>query len=612
MSEFADFDIKERVRQASDIVDIVGSYLDLRRQGSNFVAICPWHDDHKPSLQINPSRQTWKCWPCDLGGDVFSFIQQQEGVGFREALTILADRAGIQMRQMPQAKVTPGSPQDKTTLFEAMAWAERQFREHLREDSASADARRYLAARGINEKCIEHFGVGYSPDSWTWLMERADKTPFSNAVLEACGLLSKSQNGNRHYCPFRGRVMFPIRDIQERVIAFGGRVLPEVAERMENETGRPAAKYYNSPETRLFTKSDNLYGLNFFRSAINKQRHMVIVEGYTDVIAAWQAGLDNVVAVLGTALNQRHIRLIRRYADRVTLVLDGDHAGVRRANEILEQFVEADLDLRIMTLPDEMDPFDFLQQKGAGEFRNLLAEAPDALDHKIQLETQGIDLIRDTHESNRALENVLSVLARSPRKNSSAMVRFEQMLNRMSHLFGIELDQLRQRLQYLAKRGSKQRKPNEPEVRPALAIEAREKELLQILCQDIEFLDAIVENISPDQFVPGPAREIYELYCDCFHHGRDASFLQILTLTENPELKKILVSLDEEEQRKRESMEFDPRKRLDDIFRAFDLAEIEANQKEAASRLHQEQMDDAEETDALLELLEQTRRRQGL
>ncbi len=613
MSDHADFDVKERVRNANDIVDVVGSYLELRRAGSNYVALCPWHDDNKPSLQVNPARQTWKCWPCDIGGDVFSFIQQYDSVNFGESLKILADRAGIQLRQFQRKPLPAGSPGDKQTLYAAMQWIQKQYFECLAKDPVSADARRYLAARGINENSIQQFGIGYAPDAWHWLREQSHNTPYNNAIFDKCGMLSKSDSG-KSFDFFRGRIMFPIHDTQDRVVAFGGRVLPAIVEQAEKEERRPPAKYFNSPETRLFSKSDTLYGLNYFRQAIQKQKHLIIVEGYTDVIGAWQAGFDNVVAVLGTSLNNRHLRLIRRYADKVTLVLDGDQAGIKRANEMLGLFVSADLDLRILTLPEKLDPCDYLEQHGATQFRQLVDSSPDALDHKIAIETTGIDLVNDTHRSNRALENILAVLAQAPNKTSALQVRLEQLLNRMSHLFGLEQSHIRNRLQSIRKL-SKRRQGREtaqtPQNKP-LTLDWKEKEILQILIGNPEFLDQIIENISPDQFVSGPTREIYELYCECFNAGRNAEFQIILTMADDQQIKNLLVELDDEEQNKQQSTDFDARKRLDDVVRAFEAIDLQASSREAKSRLSQRDMDDREETSTLEELLEQSRRRQGL
>ena len=261
-----------------------------------------------------------------------------------------------------------------------------------------------------------------------------------------------------------------------------------------------------------------------------------------------------------------------------------------------------------------MDPFDYLQQHGSADFRRLLKSSPDALDHKIAIETGAIDLINDTHQSNRALENILSVLARAPKRSSESRVRSELLISRLSHMFGLGQDQIRRRLSEISGKASfRQTKQTTQDAQTGRTkIDSKEKELLQILCHDLEFLDTIVENISPDQFVPGPARELYETFCECFHTGRDASFQSILTATEDTNLKKLLVELDDEEQQKREQTEFDTQKRLDDIFRAFELAELQNTSQEMKSRLVNSPLDDQEETTALLELLEQSRRRQGL
>ncbi|HND51537.1 MAG TPA: DNA primase [Pirellulaceae bacterium] len=453
-------DVKERVRQATDIVDLVGRYMELRRAGRNFVARCPWHDDRKPSLQINPERQSWKCWVCDIGGDVFSFVMKKEGVDFREALQMLADRAGIQVTQSRE-QIVPGGPDDKATLLKASAWAEKLFHECLLRSPEAAAARKYLAERRISPESVAQFRIGYSPDVWQWLIDRARSTPFTEAVLEACGLIGKSQAG-RTYDRFKGRLIFPIRDLQDRPIAFGGRVLPGMS--TEN-TG----KYVNSPETRLFTKSDNLYALEKAREALVRDpatglRSIVVVEGYTDVVIAHQCGMKNVVAVLGTALNERHLRLLRRFVDVTYLVLDGDDAGQRRTNEVLGLFVANNMDMRILTLPDGLDPADFLLERGGDEFRQLLGGAVDALEHKLRVATQGIDLTRDTHLANRALEDILATLAGAPKPtilDGSVGLRQQQVVARLARQFHLDEVDLRARLNELRKAHEKSQERSE-------------------------------------------------------------------------------------------------------------------------------------------------------
>ena len=347
-------DAKEEIRQKVDIVDLVGQSISLERRGKLFLGRCPWHTDNRPSLQVDPNRQTWKCWPCNLGGDIFSFIMQREGVEFREALEILADIAGVELKNSNRPKAEPGSPDDKRTLFRAAGWAAELFHHHLLHSPEADTARQYLQDRGITGDSIRKYKGGYTPNDWEFLLRESRRTEFSPQVLHACALLGYSESRKKHYDFFRGRIMFPIHDTRDRTVAFGGRILPQFA-------GDKNAKYVNSPETKIFSKSDNLYGIDVAIDAIRKGGKVLVMEGYTDVIMASQYGLSNVVAVLGTAINEVHVRNLKRLADIVTLVLDGDDAGKKRANEVLEYFVKGQLDVRVLTLPDGLDTCDFLQ-----------------------------------------------------------------------------------------------------------------------------------------------------------------------------------------------------------------------------------------------------------
>ena len=442
-----DFDLKDRVKQASNIVTLIGGDMQLRRQGGNYVGLCPWHEDSRPSFQINESRQSWACWVCADRGDVFSYVMKRDSLSFREALEFLAAEAGIAITRS-QKKIEKGSPQDKATLLKAMEWAQFEYHQFLLESDDAAPVRDYLAQRGLTDQTIDQFKIGFSPLSWSWLLDRARNTEFSGEILEACNVLGASSRGG-WYERFRGRVLFPIHNLQQRPIGFGGRVVPGIYGTEEE----PKGKYVNTSETLLFTKSDNLYGLSQIHRDVQKDRRLTIVEGYTDVIAAFQAGLRNTVAVLGTALNERHIKLIKRFADSVTLVLDGDEAGQKRTNEILDLFVAQDLDLRILSLPEGFDPFDYVQQRGSEEFQNLVDAAPDVLAHKIKIETHGIDLVNETHAANLALENILKTVAQTPANviasSAAKSLRQDQMVTRLARQFQTTREQVKARLKEL-------------------------------------------------------------------------------------------------------------------------------------------------------------------
>ncbi len=614
---FASDDAKEQVRRSVDVVDLVGSYLPLQRQGSGFVTTCPWHDDARPSLQVNPARQTWKCWVCDIGGDIFSFIMQLEGLNFREALEMLAERAGVPLDRGPsQPKTKPGDPNDKQTLFNATTWAMQQFRECLLHSAEAAPARDYLARRNFTPESCAQFQVGFSPDAWQWLVDRAASTQFSPAVLKAAGVLGTSAKSGRYYDFFKGRVIFPIRDTQRRTIGFGGRVLPELA---QPNTG----KYVNSRETRLFSKSDNVYGLDVARDGIRQQKEVVVVEGYTDVIMAHQHGLANVVAVLGTALGPRHIRLLKRYADTITLVLDGDDAGQRRTNEVLEMFVASEVDLRILTLPAGADPCDFLLQEGPDAMRSRLENAADAFEHAIETHTRGIDLLRDTHRANQSLETLLKIVAQAPRltanSSSAKVVRERQVLARLARQFQVNEETLRTRVAELRQRGQLRRRTDGPEEGPRRSqkidrsqLNPAEVELLEIIAVHPELCDTAFEAVSPESITSAPIKDIYARYHDVSAAGEAVDFPRILSDLEDPQLKNLFVEIDERATSKEEAAQEDAATRLRRLLDGIRDRQQESSRRELVAGLEKRQFKDDEELDVLQQLVAEERRRQGI
>ena len=621
-----DFDVKDRIKQASEIVDVVGGYLPLRRQGANFVAHCPWHDDSRPSLQVNQVRQSWVCWVCNFRGDVFDFVMRRESVEFFEAMQILAERAGIEIKKSGK-KIVKGSPQDKQALFRAMAWAVSQYHDCLLNEAVAAPVRNYLADRNMSAESIKAFQVGFAPLAWSWLVDRARHTEFSPEVLEACGLVSVNNSGG-WYERFRGRVLFPISDTQNRPIALGGRIVPDLVP----DDQQPKGKYYNSTETRLYSKSDNLYGLNLVRDEVAKKenRKLTIVEGYTDVVAAYQAGLRNVIACQGTAVNERHIRVMKRFADSITLVLDGDEAGQRRTNEILDLFVAQDVDLRILSLPEGSDPFDFIQKNGADAFQGLVDQADDAIAHKINQETRGVDLINDTHAANQALEAILKTLAQIPvgqfATSAAKSVRLDQLITRIARQFQLDRTQVKNRLNELRRTMSRTRPtvnldvPGQNQAGVDFKqLPLKESELLQLLIGKPELLDQAIENISPSQISEGPLRELYEVMNDCFHVGKDVGYNSLMLELEDLNLKSLVdylhgVSSDKQSvlANMKNGIAIQPLAQLESIIESFNNMADASGTRSQISRLHGRQLDDDEEASALEELLKLARQRQGL
>ena len=622
-----DFDAKDRVKQATNIVDLVSRSINLRRQGANYVGLCPWHADKKPSFTVNPVRQRYSCWVCNLHGDVFDYTMKMESVDFRGALEILAQAAGIELQQFGP-KTEPGNPDHKPTLFEAMRWVEEQYHQCLLNSNEAIPVREYLQERGITQESIDKFRIGFAPLAWSWLVDRARNTKFNPKILEACGLILMNNRGT-WYERFRGRVLFPIRDTQDRPIALGGRVVPGIY----GTEDEPKGKYYNSTETRLFSKSDNLYGLNVARESVQKSRKLTIVEGYTDVIAAHQAGVDNVVAALGTALNERHIRLIKRFADTITLVLDGDDAGQRRTNEVLDLFVTSDVDLRILTLPEGMDPFDLCMNQGGDTFQSMVNEAPDAISHRIKSETAGIDLLNQTHAATQALNNILTTLAgisaSEIAESAAKQLRQEQLIGRLSRQFQIDPERIRGRLneirnslhpsKYSNAEVNSEDAANQPQFFQLSSFAGKERELLELLILNPSLLDTAVEKVSPDQFAAGPLQAIYRIMDDFYHEGGAVDHDSLMLEVVDPVLRNVISQLYDEAESKKEtktgdstSFGLDANQQFDSVLAAFEDEVIAHDHRTKVSQLQQKVLDEQEELAALEELLNQTKQRHGL
>jgi DNA primase len=599
-------DAKEQVRQATDIVELVGSYLPLRREGRGYKALCPWHNDSRPSLQVNPERQSFRCFVCDIGGDVFSFVMRHDGLTFPEALALLAERAGITLQS---SSGPPGGADEKRLLYQAMAWVEQQYHDCLLRAPEAEPARAYLQGRGITAESFGRYHLGYAPDRWEWLVGQARETRFTPKVLEKIGVVGSKQSGG-YYDRFKGRVLFSIRDIQGRPVGLGGRVLPGSADSAKNN----AAKYINSPETPLFAKSSLLYALDHAKDAFSKTRTALVMEGYTDCVIAQQAGFGNAVAVLGTALGERHLSLLRRFVDRIVLVLDGDEAGRRRTDQILELFVAEQMDLRVLTLPDELDPCDFLLQRGAEAFSQLLDSAVDALEHKFATALREADASGGMHAANRAVEEVLATLAKAPRLQASTStavkVREDQILYRLAARFGVGEGRLRERLTELRRpRGKTSREvPAVVQQQEVGKLVLAEQWLLQILLQTPECLEEVRREISPADFRCPRRRQLFATCCSLADAGEWPTYERLMLELEDPDLKGLLVLLDEQRQAIGSA---DRSKELRDLLRAF--REQQAVARPAGQSADDERpIDAADEMEQLRRLVERERTRQGI
>ena len=558
------------IKQAVDIVALVGEYLPpLHRSGSKFKVLCPFHDDHKPSLELNPERQSFKCWSCGAGGDVFDFVKDYLRVDFPEALQMLAERAGVTLENEPERgdSISPPRGPTKREILEANTWAESTYRDALKR---APEVFEYLAARGINQESAERFGLGYAPDVRDWLTSRASHAGISSDVLERAGLIvrSKESSGLTHE-RFRGRLMFPIHDLRGRTIGFGGRILPQV-ERNLTAAGKNVAKYLNSPETTLFQKRKVLYAADLALNTARTAGWTAVVEGYTDVIAAHQVGLANVVATLGTALGDDHVLTLRRLADKVVLIFDGDEAGQSAADRSLELFLAHEVDVRVLTLPSRLDPCEFLLAEGAEAFRGLVDQAVDPMAYAINRASTRFNL-DSIEDSRRAAEWVLAILARVPRTNRVGMdIKLARSLDTLSRRLRVPLDVLKQSLKRLQRSALASNVVSRPTARgvqgqptgdhPA-GVEGKEvvepaappirmadldpigRELLEIVLNQPEIVGRLISQVAVSSVRDEPLRAILQASYDLHGEGVVPSFDRVVLRLEDAPTRSLAAGL---------------------------------------------------------------------
>lgn len=589
--------LAKRVKEANDIVDVVGTYVALHPAGKKFKGLCPFHDDHRPSFDVDPQFQNYRCWSCGKNGDVFTFIMDHERVSFPEALELLARRAGITLEK------TANSPQNRSraVMLDLVKWAEGEYRVCLRESPQAETARKYLTERRLDGETVRRFGLGFAPDAWDWLTMRAAQSGHSAELLEKVGLLARRQEGNGYYDRFRDRVIFPIRDARGQTVGFGGRILPS------SPLSAKWPKYINSSETPLFTKSEQLYGLDQARQAGMTAGYLVVVEGYTDVLMAHQMGVPQVVATLGTALNARHVQHLRRFVPKVVLVFDADAGGSTGVDRALEIFVSQNVDLAIATLPEGKDPCDLLVEQGAEPFRQALTNAVDALDFKLNqlLTTDGSAGVEGRR---KAVEAVLGVIALSPEMpGEGGELKKQLVVNRIAQRLGLQEKSVWARLQELkATRRRPEARPetiktttNGEETRQAPA-PPLERQLLEVLLAQPRLVAAAAADVSPEEVTHPGLRQLLEGLYELEGSGEEPELDRLRARIENSRLGEKARELQEKGR-----LHANPDAWLRDLLSEFRRRRAEPAKQELHNQLHAAN-DHTEAVKLLRRLQEQT------
>lgn len=387
-------DLIEEIRSKNDVVDVISSYVKLKKQGATYFGLCPFHNEKSPSFSVTPGKQMYYCFGCGEGGNVYSFIMKYENFSFLEAVKMLADRAGVALPEAEYSEEDRRKADLKANLLEINKKAAMYFHHQLKTEKGQI-GKQYLTKRGLDEETIVRFGLGYSNKTSDDLYRYMKTFGYSDEILKESGLFSFSEKGT--YDKFWNRVMFPILDINSRVIGFGGRVMGE---------GEP--KYLNSPETKIFEKSRNLYGMNYAR--ISRKSYLLICEGYMDVIALHRAGFTNAVAALGTAFTDQHAMLIKRYVKEVVLTFDSDGAGRKAALRAIPILKRAGIAMKVLDMTPYKDPDEFIKNMGAEEYQKRIDNAMNSFLFEIKMMQEGYDL-SDPHAKaefyNRVAEKLL-------------------------------------------------------------------------------------------------------------------------------------------------------------------------------------------------------------
>ena len=524
-------DIIEEVRMKNDIVDVVSQYVKLTRRGSTYFGLCPFHNEKTPSFSVTPSKQMYYCFGCGAGGNVFNFVMEYENYSFGEALSHLADRAGVQLPRIEYSSEAREKAKQRETLLEINRQAAQYFYYQLRRESGQIGYR-YLTDRGLSDETIRKFGLGYSDKFSDDLYKFLKGKGYGDDQLRDSGLFNVDE---RHgmYDKFWNRVIFPIMDVNNRVIGFGGRVMGD---------GKP--KYLNSPETKIFDKSRNLYGLNVARTS--RKPYLILCEGYMDVISMHQSGFINAVASLGTSLTSGHASLLKRYTQEVLLLYDSDEAGVKAALRAIPILREAGINSRVVDLKPHKDPDEFIKTEGAEAFQQRLDQARDSFMFRVSVSEKDFPM-EEPQGQNRFFERCARLLL----ELSDELERnlYIEAIVRQYHRYGISVEDLRKRVNTLAMKGTpieQRQQPKTVEARQAQkkesAADKAQKLMLTWLVTYPGIFDTVEKYLSPGDFIVPLYHEVAEMLFEQHAQG-DVNPARLLNSFTDSEEQREVASL---------------------------------------------------------------------
>ena len=473
----------EQIRAASDIVDVIGSYLPLKRAGANFRALCPFHREKTPSFNVNPHHQIFKCFGCGKGGDVFTFVREYESIPFIDAVRRLAERARIplEFENNPAAQQTKHIKETLWNIHEQMA---QRWHIALLNDAGAQIARDYLRKRGVSDEAVKLFRLGCAPDAWDDTVNWAKSKGHELAVVEQAGLIIKKEGTERYYDRFRGRLIFPICDEQGRVIGFSGRIL---------SGDEKTAKYVNSPETPIFTKGKVFFGLDKSKRALLDAQTAIVCEGQLDLISCYMAGVQNIVAPQGTALTADHARILKRYVEEVVLCFDADTAGHTAAVRSLDSLLAAGLAVRVASVPSGKDPDEFIKERGGEAFRELIDRAEGFFDYFLKRLCATSDIATD-----KGRLTVIREFSEALSKTHNAVL-IDTYAQKAALRLGVAPESVR--AEFKKKRPAATSPEDPDEISPEETERApspQEMQLVRILVRDDDYAPFVAEHLHGD------------------------------------------------------------------------------------------------------------------
>ena len=523
-------DIIEEVRMKNDIVDVISQYVRLTRKGSSYFGLCPFHNEKTPSFSVTPSKQMYYCFGCGAGGNVFNFVMEYENYSFGEALSHLAERAGVELPKIEYSKAAREKAERRATLLEINKTAAQYFYYQLRRENGKA-AYEYLTGRGLSEETIKKFGLGYSDKYSDDLYKYLKSKNYSDELLRESGLFNIDE---RHgmYDKFWNRVIFPIMDVNNRVIGFGGRVM-----------GDAKPKYLNSPETQIFDKSRNLYGLNVARTT--RKNYLILCEGYMDVISMHQAGFTNAVASLGTALTSGHASLVKRYTQEVLLLYDSDEAGVKAALRAIPILREAGVNSRVVNLRPHKDPDEFIKTEGAEAFEKRLEAATDSFMFRVGI-AAGEFPMEEPQGQNRFFDRCAQYLL----ELSDELERnlYIEAIVKEYRRYGISVENLRKRVNTLAMKGTPAEKRIQPKSGDPVSkkresgADKSQKLMLTWLVTYPGIFETVEKYLTPSDFVVPLYKEVAQMLWDQRKEG-DVNPARLLNAFTDSEEQREVASL---------------------------------------------------------------------